>query len=614
MMRWAALLPLVIFGCAASTVQTKHVVTPVLSTPSLSLSHETNEPPLLEPTPTKRLGAIIERLTPSTRPETLLLGIEVVPSAGYGPLYGDGAQAPPEDKLHTLVIHLEGGRAELAGELPFLGIPQETGFLYMGVASYDRDDTEAEKKRQGDKFGMDDEFGSKVYWYVASSLWRTKDRAHVDTTRNQARKELEQKRQWGNLSGEDVNYVTSHALCATSYDAEWTGGAQAFRAHETEALTGLSKNIPQTLSHYTDDAGLVRFAREILRRREPSEPEKEINLDKRLDMFGYEVDWRKGSRACLARENGRVMLTGIIELPNNGARTSEWETALRQAPAELASNAAAPIEMAEIQHAFVVPKPHDVVVSPEKTALIAQFRDRLVVYGAGSTTPLLSIPMTGRIVMAEWARGDRARSWAQIGDPPKRSNAGACACDIGQVCLDGTCVKPKSIFVTSTVYTGNLGGLDGADAKCQDRAKAGGLNGRFKAWLSDSVTSAAARLTHSNAPYVRVDGTVLAKDWAELTSGTLRAPIMLTEFVRTPALMPYPSGCGRFLVWTNSGEDGSTVAKNRSCSNWTDGSSAPSRDKGVVLGQADSESLWSSECKSELAGCNGSFPLFCVEQ
>ncbi len=611
-MRLVALLPLVIFGCASpTTTRTNHVVTtPVVST----ISHVAAEQPLLEPTPTERLSAILERLMPSTDPETLLLGIEVVPSEGYGPLYGDGAHAPPEDKLHTLVIRVDGGRAELAGELSFLAIPEETGFLYMGVASFERDDTEAEKKRQGAKFGLDDELGNNVYWYVASSLWRTKDRAQVDAKRSQERKYLEKQRKWGNFSGEDINYVTSRAMCATKYSAEWTGGAQAFRAHETESLTGLSKNIPQALSNYADDAGLLGFVRGILQRRDAGEDDGEISLDTPVDMFGYKINWRKGSRACLKREHGRVMLTGIIELPNNGARSSEWETSLREAPPELALNAAPPIEILDVQRAFVVPKPQDVVVSPKKTIIIAKFPDRFVVYGAGSTTPLLSIPATGRIVMAEWASGEAARSWANVGDPVKPVKAPVCACDLGQICMDSKCVNPKSVFITSTLYTGNLGGLDGADSKCQDRAKAGGISGQFKAWLSDSVTPAASRLTHSNAPYVLVDGTVIAKDWAKLTSGRLQAPIMLTEFVRMPTLTVHPSGCGTFLVWTNSNEDGSIVDKNRSCNNWTDGTSSSGSDKGPALGQADGESLWSSECKGTRAGCNGSFPLYCVEQ
>jgi hypothetical protein len=608
-MRWTTLGFLVFVGCSSSAKRSS-TAAPVVSTDQGSTSGLT----LTEPTAAERLASILTRLTPSTTPETLLIGIEVAPSVGYGPVYDEGPRAPPEDKLHTIVLRFEGGRAEFAGELPFLAIPQTSGVLYMGVASYDRDDTEAERRRQGPKFGMDDEFGSKVYWYAASSLWRTTDRAQVDATRNKARAALEARREWGTFFGEDINYVTSRAMCSTSYDAEWTGGALAFRAYESQALSGFEKELPQALSNHTDDAGLLHFAREIVRRREPGMSEIEISLDKPFDMIWAEVNWRKDSRTCLAREKGRVYLTGVIRLPNNSARSSEWEAPVREASLELAPSGAAPIELADVQRAYAVPKPRDILVSPGKSVLVAQHRDRVVVYGPGSATPLLSMPVSGRIVMAEWASGELARSWARIGDPPKAATSSSCNCDLGMICMESRCVKPKTVFVTSTLYTGNLGGLAGADAKCQERARVGGLSGEFKAWLSDSAISSASRLKHANAPYVLVDGTVLAKDWAELTSGELRVPIQFTELVQWPVRTPSPPGCAEYMVWTNTKEDGTIASKDRSCSNWTDGSSPPSPDKGAVWGQAEREDRWSSQCNTEYAGCNGSYPLFCIEQ
>ena len=48
---------------------------------------------------------------------------------------------------------------------------------------------------------------------------------------------------------------------------------------------------------------------------------------------------------------------------------------------------------------------------------------------------------------------------------------------------------PKTVFVSSQTYDGNLGGLAGADAKCQGLADAAGLKGTFKALLLDSWPS-----------------------------------------------------------------------------------------------------------------------------
>lgn len=116
---------------------------------------------------------------------------------------------------------------------------------------------------------------------------------------------------------------------------------------------------------------------------------------------------------------------------------------------------------------------------------------------------------------------------------------------------------PKLVFVTSTVRKGNFGGLAVADTQCQQLAEAAGLPGNYKAWLSDSTTSARDRLTHASVPYIRVDGVKIADDWTDLTDGSLDAPIKLTELgvsVNT-------------LAWTGTDEYGGKIGTN--CSDWT---------------------------------------------
>jgi hypothetical protein len=126
-------------------------------------------------------------------------------------------------------------------------------------------------------------------------------------------------------------------------------------------------------------------------------------------------------------------------------------------------------------------------------------------------------------------------------------------CDPNQFCLNGTCVArrcgagaPCRVFITSTAYSGDLreggtgSGIGGADAKCQARAQAVGLTGTYKAWLSGSTaaSSPSQRFTNTanTGPYVLpdADATVIAVNWAELTSGFrpgefLRNPILQTE-------------------------------------------------------------------------------------
>ena len=88
-------------------------------------------------------------------------------------------------------------------------------------------------------------------------------------------------------------------------------------------------------------------------------------------------------------------------------------------------------------------------------------------------------------------------------------------------------VESRVVFVTPTLHSAKLGGLDGADQICASHAGAAGLEGEFKAWLSVATLSAAERLTHSTVPYVLVDGTTVANDWDDLVDRSLAAPINL---------------------------------------------------------------------------------------
>jgi len=111
----------------------------------------------------------------------------------------------------------------------------------------------------------------------------------------------------------------------------------------------------------------------------------------------------------------------------------------------------------------------------------------------------------------------------------------ACACE------------SRIAFVTSTEYDGNLGGLAGADSKCQASADAAGLLGTYKAWSSDTTTGPATTFAQSSHPYVLTDGTVIARDWADLTDGTLLAPIFVDEAGNSPTTT---------ATWTNTAPDG----------------------------------------------------------
>jgi hypothetical protein len=136
------------------------------------------------------------------------------------------------------------------------------------------------------------------------------------------------------------------------------------------------------------------------------------------------------------------------------------------------------------------------------------------------------------------------------------------SCGQGLVCLTGVC-KPAPevsvVFITSGTTTGNIGGLNGADQKCQSEADAAGLSGLFVAFLSTSSVDARDRIP--DAKYLRVDKTVVADSRSDLLDGSLDAPINVTATgaVLTSTVRP----------WTGTNQSGTSTGN--TCQNWTTG-------------------------------------------
>ena len=138
---------------------------------------------------------------------------------------------------------------------------------------------------------------------------------------------------------------------------------------------------------------------------------------------------------------------------------------------------------------------------------------------------------------------------------------------------------PGNVFVTSQEYTGNLGGIAGADAKCQDRARSKGFAGTWLAWISTPGNNAGDRIP--NWPFTDFRGQTIASNKTDLLDGTLSSPIQYDEsgnfrdtFVWTSTLADGTAVPFLFcLGWTNgsSGEAGLAGASTKTTSQWTDG-------------------------------------------
>jgi hypothetical protein len=148
-------------------------------------------------------------------------------------------------------------------------------------------------------------------------------------------------------------------------------------------------------------------------------------------------------------------------------------------------------------------------------------------------------------------------------------------------------------FVTSTVHTGKLSGLAGADQICATVAAEGGLDGRFVAWLSTDDTTAVSRIAGSRG-WVLVDGTPIADQPEDLEAGAILSPLVLDEYgADTRVTSP--------VAWTGS-------AARQNCGSWTQAESLASGRVGDLrIGGRGFIDAGTD------ATCNTPLPLICLE-
>ncbi len=155
----------------------------------------------------------------------------------------------------------------------------------------------------------------------------------------------------------------------------------------------------------------------------------------------------------------------------------------------------------------------------------------------------------------------------------------------------------KVVFISATLYMGDLGGLAGADSECQSAAESIGLQGTYRAWLSDSTGSPSTRFAQADVPYVLLDGSVVADDWSDLTDGTLNVAINLNELL----------GASSGNVFTNTTPSG-TVWDETDCTDWTDSA-------GSIPGNGfppNADATWTQGGKG--SNCFDTLHIYCFEQ
>jgi hypothetical protein len=157
--------------------------------------------------------------------------------------------------------------------------------------------------------------------------------------------------------------------------------------------------------------------------------------------------------------------------------------------------------------------------------------------------------------------------------------------------------RRRVMFVTSQQFDGNLGGVEGADAKCQAAADAvPSLAGKtFRAWISVAQGSEPASTFTSDGMFVRVDGKVVADSFSDLRDTVLSSTLLDENGDAPPA-----------LTWTATDENGMFYGPD--CSGWTDSSPG---ENGIHGDTSLAQWYWSAY---DYATCDTPAALYCVEQ
>lgn len=202
----------------------------------------------------------------------------------------------------------------------------------------------------------------------------------------------------------------------------------------------------------------------------------------------------------------------------------------------------------------------------------------------------------------------------------KPTTAGAKKMTLSRTCLQGGTAstmadaiavnRPMFIFITSTKYNGNLGGLAGADTICNNAGQAGllttGLNKQWKALLSmttgGAVINAKDRFVWTG-PLYNVNNDMVVQNpamWPWVATSA-NANINKNQNGGPP---------GDAYVWSGSNVDG-TAKPNLDCNGWTDesqsfqGRAGQTGDFPIVATWFDS---FTNFCDNQF------FTLYCISQ
>jgi hypothetical protein len=154
----------------------------------------------------------------------------------------------------------------------------------------------------------------------------------------------------------------------------------------------------------------------------------------------------------------------------------------------------------------------------------------------------------------------------------------------------------KLVFITSTTFSGAIGGLEAADMYCQSAATAGGLTGTFHAWISDASTSAFDR-TADVGPWYTTGNAVAFASKADLRE----AP--------QSELLDEVGGYPQSLAGAWTGSDALGAATSETCDGWTNATDGATATTGTGF---STDASWGGG--NTPLPCNAQAPLICFQQ
>lgn len=189
---------------------------------------------------------------------------------------------------------------------------------------------------------------------------------------------------------------------------------------------------------------------------------------------------------------------------------------------------------------------------------------------------------------------DSGASDVRVDAPKPCTNAAAC---------------DRLVFTTSNRWSGDLGGVAGADEKCQKAADAAGgiYAGRtWKAWISAATKddSAVERLVHGTGLYTNGPWAI-ATGWDQLASAVHDHGIRLDENGNLPQADD--------IVWTGTNPDGTALVgvTGASCNDWTSSDGLGGTGIAAYGSASQSDSTWTHV---GFQTCDGLGHLYCIEQ